>query len=146
MKPGSSAAAGEPKPNDAPAAWLSLIARGIGPAALALTLGLVEPARADLAPSHGSPAFSATDLETIARNETLGRVVNASPWLVHRILRRLESAPAAPRDHLFDDAAPATRDIDLSRDPDLDALQRSSPEAAHDLFLLIKQAGKGGAR
>lgn len=146
MKPGSRNGAGEPRRDDAAAAWLSLIARSVGPAALALTLGLVEPARADLAPSQSMPTFSTADLETIARNETLRRAVEASPWLVHRILRRLENPPTAPRSGTPDDAPPTTRDTDLSRDPDLDSLQRSSPEAAHDLFLLIKQAGKGGTR
>lgn len=125
--------------------WSMLICRGLGPVALALTLGVGLPAKADL--SRAEPVFSVADSATIARNASLRGIVDRDPWLVHKILRTIESSgetrefksPVRP-------SKPPPKMEKPSEDPDLEAFKRSSPEAANDLFQLIKQAGQGGTR
>lgn len=135
----------EPRPAARGFDWPALISRGIGPVVLALTLGVGLPARADLV--RAEPVFSAADSAMIARNASLRGIIDRDPWLVHKVLRAIESGgetrelkPAARPQK------PPPKTDRPSNDPDLDAFRRSSPEAANDLFQLIKQAGQGGTR
>ncbi len=88
------------------------------------------------------PIFSPQDRIIIERNASLKGLVNRDPWLVRRALDTI-AADAQPQ--------PVVRDMKEgqvvgeqpsppSRNPDLDHLERTSPEAAHDLFQLIKKA------
>ena len=88
---------------------------------------LVQAAAAGTAIA-AAPPFTATEMATIQRNEMLKQVLPADPWLVRQILddiARQGREAFAPPDG-----------IDPFRNPDL----RSSPEAAYDLFQLLKKA------
>ena len=81
------------------------------------------------------PQFTAEEMQTINRNETLKQVFADDPALIRRVLddiARDRGTAFAPPDGL-----------DPLKNPDL----RSSPEAAYDLFQLLKRAaaGKPGA-
>lgn len=127
-------------------AGLLLLAGVAAPATLALTLGLMaSPADAQLAAEPDRPTFSAAERSIIARNASLRDKVSTEPWLVRRVLDTLAHRTGdATRSAL---PAPATRDLPLERrfdtvvDPDLGSFERASPEAASDLFQLIKKAG-----
>jgi hypothetical protein len=89
------------------------------------------------------PAFTLADHAIIDRNATLKGLVERDPWLVRRVLDAIvaadrgseRSAEPMARSAIMTDQTPTP-----SRNPDLDHLERSSPEAAHDLFQLIKKA------
>ena len=122
--------------------WLS---RTVTPALLVLSLGLSASARAELVLTTDAPAFTAAERATIERNQTLRAALGREPWLVFKALRELRDVDRT-RDVLLSRDPGADRDFDAERDPDLDQFQRVSPEAAHDLFLLLKKAGRGGAK
>ena len=95
--------------------------------------------------------FSAAEKAIIARNASLKAALATSPAAVRHALDALAAAsPAgtartalAPRGS---DPATSTKDepgsgFNKSTDPDLSGLQRVSPEAAHDLFQVLKQVG-----
>ena len=92
--------------------------------AAVVVMMLTPPARADVDP----PAFTTEEMKLVNRNETLRQALPADPWLVRRLLddlARKNGRPLAPPDGL-----------DAVKNPDL----RSSPEAAYDLFQLLKRA------
>lgn len=122
--------------------WLS---RTVTPALVVLSLGLPTSGRAELVLTTDSPAFSASDRQTIERNEMLRAAQGRDPWLVFKVLREMLDTDRT-RDVLLSRDPGADRDFDAERDPDLEQFQRVSPEAAHDLFLLLKKAGRGGAK
>jgi hypothetical protein len=113
---------------------------------LALFVAMALPvASACAEPSHGGkrPVFTVQDQAVIERNATVKGLVDRDPWLVRRILDAIAAAEPLPapgagpsaRSAIVSDQTPAP-----TRNPDLDHLERSSPEAAHDLFQLIKKA------
>jgi hypothetical protein len=129
---------------------LMLVSSGMAPATMALTIGLATtPASAQLAIAPEQPAFTPYDQSIIARNSLLRDAVASDPWLVRRTLDGLykgmpESRSALPT------PAPSARDMSLapprldpSSNPDLVPLDRASPEAANDLFQLLKKVGAG---
>jgi hypothetical protein len=134
-------AAGAP----AQTAGADLVRRGVAPVAVALVLGLglTAPAGADLVADPARPGFDAAARAVIARNESLRRAAATAPWLVRRAVDAIVALPPepqeAPRPPETRRAAPT--DDRPSADPDLDRLMRASPEAARDLFQLIKKAG-----
>jgi len=117
----------------------------VTPALVVLSLGLPTSGRAELVLTTDSPAFSASDRQTIERNEMLRAAQGRDPWLVFKVLREMLDTDRT-RDVLLSRDPGADRDFDAERDPDLEQFQRVSPEAAHDLFLLLKKAGRGGAK
>lgn len=127
--------------------WLRLLPAGMIPAVLALTLGLCVTAAADIEADPPQPAFTAADLAAIARNASLKEAAARDPWVVYRVLRAIDvgASPAgSPREGTSPapDSKPPADGFDSTRDPDLGSLQRVAPEAAHDLFMLIKKATK----
>jgi hypothetical protein len=96
---------------------------------------LADPAFADLqgAPA-GAPTFTSEETMTIQRNKTLLEISKTNPWIVRKLLDAVEQSKN-------DKKLPAPSNGD-GEDPDLDQMQRASPEAAHDLFQLLKQAGE----
>ena len=87
------------------------------------------------------PAFSPAEQAIIARNASLREGVRKDPGAVRRALDTLAAdRPAGTRSRegsvegLFDEKT----------DPDLGKLQRASPEAAYDLFQLLKKASDAG--
>jgi hypothetical protein len=95
--------------------------------------------------------FSAEDERIIARNEALTRLAKKNPQAVRRVLdlienvqlrktEGLESGSSAGESRRAPVARPNKR-FDPKANPDLEQLLGSSPEATHDLFQLLKQAG-----
>jgi hypothetical protein len=108
-------------------------------AVLALAIG---PAFAD-SQTGKRPQFSPQERTIIERNADLKGVVGRNPRLVRRVLDAIAAAPAQPvGTGPTDRGAISPEPPAPSRNPDLDNLERSSPEAAHDLFLLLKKASQ----
>ncbi len=113
----------------------------------ALTLAFViatDPAFADIRHTGARPEFTAADRVIIDRNTALGALVNRDPWLVRRVLDAIAKAATKPAADEFERSTPRREPApNPAQNPDLDNLGRSSPEAAHDLFQLIKRASNG---
>jgi hypothetical protein len=93
-----------------------------------------------------SEEFSPHDKIIIERNATLRTLSSQDPQLVRRILDAISTSEQqgtqpTERIDLGIGAKPAPIEKKRDADPDLENLERSSPEAAHDLFQLIKKAG-----
>lgn len=98
--------------------------------------------------------FTIAEEAIIERNEALRAVYETDPALVRRVLNALKSrgqskdkqrdvfGPRVPGGQHSGPSAPSDpgADIDPATNPDLAILQRGSPEAAHDLFQLLKKA------
>jgi ribonuclease D len=86
-------------------------------------------------------SFTKDERAIILRNEVLARLAKTNPGAVHQVVAKIMSTK---RENTVGDLADATnstsRELDAKKNPDLDQLLRSSPEASHDLFLLLKQA------
>lgn len=94
-----------------------------------------------------SPDLARADLQDVAAHRnfaTANRIVmseslNSDPWLVSQLLASDERAAGEPDDSRLPPAptpAPVAPQSAPAADPDL----RTSPEAAHDLFQLLKKA------
>jgi hypothetical protein len=105
-------------------------------------------------PLHASAAprpFTIAEEAIIDRNDALRAVYETDPALVRRVLNALKS-PLQHKDKqrdVFGPKVPGGQDsgpsqpgaeIDPATNPDLAILQRGSPEAAHELFQLLKKA------
>jgi hypothetical protein len=100
-------------------------------AVIIMTTLLIGPAGAD---STGAPpSFTPDEQVIIDRNASLRDMSKANPWVARRLLDALQKIGPESKSH---QAPPPT-----GNNPDLDRLERSSPEAALDLFQLLKQAG-----
>ena len=126
---------------DEPDQMRRMITRSATPFAVALIVGLAGPARAELAADPPLPQFSKADIELIGRNATLRELYLYNPWLTYRVLRTID-AEAGAKDMKPDQPRPPSKPgpFDDKRDPDLGEFQRVAPEAAVDLFALIKKA------
>jgi hypothetical protein len=122
-------------------------------AALALAMAVISgPGGAELrgAP-EGSPLFTPAEVAVIARNAALINALQEHPWTVRHLLDALAAVEAganasssAPRGENARGAARRSPgeapSLDPQANPDLDQLQRSSPEAVLDLFEILKKA------
>lgn len=97
-------------------------------AALAVLAGPVD------AGVNVKPKFTAEELAIIERNALLKRTVESDPDAVRSFLDAMEET---------DDASHSDTQEAPSDNPDIDRLQRSSPQAAHDLIQIMKQVGAG---
>ena len=112
---------------------------------LSAVLALAGAASAQ--PGDGAPRFTLAEEVIIARNDALVELLKIDAWSVRRIVDAMAAAKQRPpaRDRqrdLGDRAGDAVR-IDPLRNPDLEIFQRASPEAAYDLFQLLKRVGGG---
>ena len=119
-----------------------MITRSATPLAVALILGFASPVRADLTSDPPLPQFTKGDIERIERNVTLRELYLYNPWLTFRVLRTIDEETGR-KDNLPDQPLSGPAPFDEKRDPDLGKLQRVAPEAAVDLFALIKKASAG---
>jgi hypothetical protein len=117
-------------------------------AVLALACALLQPANAAPRP------FTIAEEAIIDRNEALRSIYETDPALVRRVLDALKSrgqskdkqrsafGPRVPggQDSVPHDPSQSGAEFDPATNPDLAILQRGSPEAAHDLFQLLKKA------
>jgi hypothetical protein len=99
-----------------------------------------------------SPNFTPGEQAIIDRNAALAAIIDSDPGLVRRVLDSIEAAQAGSGSRSSVPRASRSgrgrrqkteRPPDPNHNPDLDQLGRLSPEAAHDLFQLIKNASKG---
>ncbi|MBR0695621.1 hypothetical protein [Bradyrhizobium lablabi] len=91
------------------------------------------------AKSSLGPSFSKAELSIINRNQTLRSLVKTDPKTVRKALDLMQRNHIGSRSEVpGGDGDLQSRD-ELTADPDLDELERSNPEAARDLFLLIKR-------
>jgi hypothetical protein len=108
-----------------------------------------------LQPASAAPRpFTIAEEAIIDRNETLRSLYQTDPALVRRVLDAIKSrgqskdrqrdvfGPGAPGNAGSDprDLSQAEATFDPATNPDLAIFQRASPEAAHDLFQLLKKA------
>jgi hypothetical protein len=122
-----------------------------------LAIGLLLLCEMSAAPAQTGaprePVFTATERAIIARNQALSIAFTVDPEVVRRILDemaqpkpRLEQKSAQKKRDMFDGKGTPPAPIDLSTNPDIDVyLQRASPEAAYDLFQILKRVGATGS-
>jgi len=126
---------------DEPDQLRRMITRSATPFAVALIFGFAGTARAELAADPPLPQFSKADIALIERNVTLRELYLYNPWLTYRVLRTMDAESATKKDMNPDQQHPsASVPFDEKRDPDLGEFQRVAPEAAVDLFAMIKKA------
>lgn len=106
--------------------------------AIALVVLFASSAVADLVGSSPPPTFTPEEQMTINRNPSLREASKSNPWVVRRILDALENTASSG----IDNKSPAASSDGNETDQDIDRMRRASPEAVHDLFQLLKQAGK----
>jgi hypothetical protein len=106
-----------------------------------------------LQPAFAAPRpFTIAEEAVIERNEALRSAYQTDPALVRRVLNAMKSrgqnkdkqrdvfGPGTPRIPGGHTPAQPGEEIDPAANPDLVIFQRGSPEAAHDLFQLLKKA------
>ena len=79
---------------------------------------------------EGAPVFTAVEIAVITRNAVLSALIQDNPWAVRRVLDAL----AAISTTRIMQARRRERGACRCANPDLDQLQRVSPEALLDLF------------
>lgn len=89
--------------------------------------------------------LSQEERDFVSRNPLLVTLQQDDPGAFRKLMAMLSAQAEKTRQ------PPASRqrqiplrkeaDVDLSGNPDLQELQKSSPEAAHELFLVLKQVG-----
>jgi hypothetical protein len=120
----------------------------------AIILAMVLPGTAplaDLRHSGDPPTFTVEEQAIIRRNAALVALADRDPWLVRQVLDAITAAARQSKNEPGPDRAgrmalerePAP---EPARNPDLEQFGRASPEAAHDLFQLIKKASAGTKR
>lgn len=105
-------------------------------AAIVLVTLLADPAFADLqGASSTPPAFTQDETAVIERNEALSEIARSDPQLVRKLFDTLKQGRP-------DNTLPTGPSDGESANPDFGQMRRTSPEAAHDLFQLLKRAGE----
>ena len=82
-----------------------------------------------------APVFTREEMALIDRNKTLSEAAKADPWTVRKLLDAVKQSQK-------DKGAPTFPPGGEGSDLNLEQTPRASPEAAHDLFQLLKQAGE----
>ena len=115
-------------------------------------LAAATPATAIAQQDQAAPRFTFAEQVIIARNDALDALVAVDPQGVRRLLDAIEVAKQKPPERKHRDlfgGHPAPEGFvlpDAERNPDLRLLfQRSSPEAAYDLFQILKRVGRAVA-
>jgi hypothetical protein len=130
----------------------------MGRAAFAILLLCLIPMAQVAAETNLSPSaisgFNLAEEVVIARNDLLSELLGQDPQAVRKIMNAIGEMKkqAAPdpqpntkyRNVLRDQSGKEELPIDPHRNPDLNLyLQRASPEAAYDLFQILKRVGAG---
>ena len=116
-------------------------------AATALMLAVCAWTPAASAPQP-APRFTMAEQVIIARNDALTALMPVDPWGVRKIVDALNAvqarpAPGEPAPRRDPQRDVGSVEIDPQRNPDLAFFQRASPEAAYDLFQLLKRVAGG---
>jgi hypothetical protein len=125
---------------------------------LALVLGLIVLGTFDAIPAASNPdvsavpAFSAAHRLAIAGNAFPSTAIKQDPQPLRHSLNDVAATPSndMPANAVWSNAtgrsaakgAPTLAPGHAGRNPDLDDLQRKSPEAAYDLLQLLKRAAQ----
>lgn len=109
-----------------------------------LLLGALAGAAGAQAPPGAPPGFSPAEQKVIARNALLRSAVQSDPALVRRALDALAKLDEGQMraGGMIESGKTAQPKRTTTPNPDLDRLERASPEALDDLFQLLKQAGR----
>jgi hypothetical protein len=96
--------------------------------------------------AQSAPRFTLAEEVVIARNDALTELVKIDPWSVRKILDAMAAAkqkprPSQERQRDVGERRPDAVHVDPGRNPDLEIFQRASPEAAYDLFQILKRVG-----
>ncbi|MGY3610117.1 hypothetical protein [Bradyrhizobium sp. Leo121] len=94
--------------------------------------------------SASDQSFSKAELSIIDRNQTLQTLMKSHPQAVRQALDLMQQNRVGSRSTGSEESL-QSRDESVV-DPDLDELERSNPEAARDLFLLIKRVAAEKSR
>ena len=112
-----------------------------------LSVLLAIAAAATQGAAQSAPRFTLEEEIVIARNDALNELLKTDAWSVRKIMDAMAAAKQRPaaRDRQRDVGdrriGDGTVEIDPARNPDLEIFQRASPEAAYDLFQLLKRVG-----
>jgi hypothetical protein len=96
--------------------------------------------------AQGAPRFTLAEEVIITRNDALNELLKIDPWSVRKIIDAMAAAKQTPpreRQRDVGERRDGAVEIDPGRNPDLEIFQRASPEAAYDLFQLLKRVGGG---
>ncbi|PWT89666.1 MAG: hypothetical protein C5B56_06715 [Proteobacteria bacterium] len=110
------------------------------PLLLAASVILADGPAAAQAPRTSGQVFSASERQIIDRNELLAAAVTRDPQLVRRALDAIAALDEMRAGAVAEDREGKREPA--PKNPDLDRLERASPEAVNDLFQLLKQAGR----
>jgi hypothetical protein len=108
---------------------------------LALLLIVALPIGSAIAQAP-SPVFSTQEQAVIRRNAALNDLLPRDPVLVRKVLDAIAFANSGGARSNDGQKRKPERPPNPKSNPDLENLGRASPEAAHDLFQLIKKAGQ----
>lgn len=90
--------------------------------------------------------FSKPELNTIDRNQTLRELLKSHPKAVRQALDVMQQNQIGARSMASEKSDSLQSRDESVADPDLEELERSNPEAARDLFLLIKRVATEKSR
>lgn len=97
---------------------------------------LIDPALADLQGARADvPTFTGEETAVIGQSAALSGLLRSDPWIVRKLLDAIGEVRSGSLN------PPPSLSLSGKDDPELEQIQRSSPEAIHDLFQLLKQAG-----
>ncbi|MEH2567727.1 hypothetical protein [Bradyrhizobium sp. AZCC 2289] len=104
---------------------------------------IAEPACAELqGVAKSAPEFTSDELAIISRNAALSGIVKEDPWVVRILLDAIDRVQPVVSNQAAETPLPPGEppaSFDPNKNPDVERLQRASPEAVHDLFQLLKQ-------
>jgi hypothetical protein len=116
---------------------------------LAVAIAMIaEPAHAELqGVPKSAPEFTSDEMVIISRNAVLSGIVKEDPWVVRNLLDAIDHGDDQARasNNVVEPPLPPSQppdSFDPNENPDVERLQRASPEAVHDLFQLLKQAAE----
>jgi hypothetical protein len=91
----------------------------------------------------GKPGFSREENAVIDRNSVLRELRRSNPTKLRQVLDEIQRSNRNSPRTASDLGAQPSYYFDSGKNPDLQSLTRNSPQAAFDLFQLVKQAGQG---
>jgi hypothetical protein len=89
--------------------------------------------------SASSQSFSKSELTIIHRNHSLRKLMKSHPKAVRQALDLMQRNRIGVRSAGAEESEGLQSRDESIADPDLEDLERANPEAARDLFLLIKR-------
>jgi hypothetical protein len=90
----------------------------------------------------GKTGFTKEENVVIERNAVLKDLKRSNPAKLRQVMDEIQKSKRNPSRTALDQGQPSYN-FDSGRNPDLQSMTRNSPQAAFDLFQLVKQAGQG---